>query len=204
MELSSTNHRHHHYCWGHCCWWSLSPSPLSRASWRKCQILESGSVSERGEERDKGVGSLLCSPLEINGADSFHKKCRSSTPSSTFPSTLLTHHFSHTVTRKNIDWPSWLFQSPRYHWLHFFSVFVSQLLVVAGSGLNLGKLSIKRTSMSRQKRHYIMSVCSLWLVFQVITWSEPSIPIGWSNLTITLHSSLDLFYQLHKNQTSKN
>ena len=60
------------------------------------------------------------------------------------------------------------------------------------SGLNLGKLSIKRTSMSRQRRHYIMSVCSHWLVFQVITWSEPFLPIGWSDQTITLHSSLEV------------
>ena len=76
-------------------------------------------------------------------------------------------------------------------------------LVLVWSGLNLGKLSIKRTSMSRQRRHYIMSVCSHWLVFQVITWSEPFLPIGWSDQTITLHSSLDLFYQLHKTKIVK-
>ena len=104
--------------------------------------------------------------------------------------------------------PSWLFQSSRYRYCISFKFFCRSWwwwwLVLVWSGLNLGKLSIKRTSMSRQREHYIMSVCGLSLVFRVITWSEAPLLIGWSDRTITLHSSLDLFYQLHKNQNSKN
>ena len=60
--------------------------------------MAKGAGGEERKKRDKGgVGSLLCSLLEINGADfaATIRSVGSSRPSSTLPSTLLSPTTSH-------------------------------------------------------------------------------------------------------------